>query len=971
MSTNSQSAPDSEYSKQILPHHRELLRKSAIPPSVANARGYESVDSRKRLRELGFHPRQGNVPGLAIPIHGPDGKIKSHLFRPDMPRIRNGHEAKYELPKRHTYRVGFPVDPGPVVNSTVEPLWIVDDPRSADALASRGHQCIWVNGYQGWRRYRSRDKPIFAEWAQIPLSGREVVIAFGSNVHQSPKGRADSQQLAAFLESKGATVQYAVFPPGPNGERVGADDMLAGGKDPKGYLVASSDPASPFSNADESWSEVDRFLITPEGTYRISYTEDGPQQIPLANFSARVVRQLCVTDGIEEQIEFELEVNLKGIRKRLSLSAEEFERMAWPLKCLGAEAIIRSGYNVRDELREAIQRFSGEVPKGCVYTHLGWTQWAGKWMYLHAGGAISPNSWPVMTRQPSNRDDRKSPEDNGLEADVPKTPILEQGAPDQHDTSFDVRVPSAFRHYELPPPSNRDEVITDVCAALNFLDLGPDRIVLPLFAAVFRAAMDSCNFSIFLVGESGVFKSELALLVAQFFGKDLTIQDLRTWNSTANALAALASHAKDTVMVIDDFIPVGSQGDIMRKTRLADDLLRAQANKSARDRARGDGSLREGKPSRCLIISTGEVLPSGHSLNARILGISLERGDIFDSYDPIKMDLVNRTQAYARQGCFARAMAAFLASIAPKYDEERDYMHDQMRAFRDLFCEEAGHSRQVDIAANLLAGLDTFLYFASTINAITDAEFEDIWQRAHDALRQLLEEHRQVVMSEDPCTRFLELLSAALHCGQAHLKLLDQDDEANYAAGSPAIWGYAERRIHVHMPSLPESERTEEGEDETETLETKTVWTPRGQQIGWKSFDNIYLDPATSLALANRFARQLSVPQIPFAKKALGKKLVTKRLIATHEKDRNTLKRNIEGVRREVFHLRTFEFVEIHYPLRDEALAIEEELEAERNGFDARQSALWKLREERDRELFNRRLPSYRKLLRPDHEANP
>jgi hypothetical protein len=47
---------------------------------------------------------------------------------------------------------------------------------------------------------------------------------------------------------------------------------------------------------------------------------------------------------------------------------------------------------------------------------------------------------------------------------------------------------------------------------LNFLALAPDRVTFPLLAAVYRAPFGNTDFSMFLVGKSGVFKTALAAL---------------------------------------------------------------------------------------------------------------------------------------------------------------------------------------------------------------------------------------------------------------------------------------------------------------------------------------------------------------------------------------------------------------------------------------------------------------------------
>src|SRR5260370_40577038 len=100
------------------------------------------------------------------------------------------------------------------------------------------------------------------------------------------------------------------------------------------------------------------------------------------------------------------------------------------------------------------------------------------------------------------------------------------------------------------------------------------------------------------------------------------------WSSTGNALEALAFQAKDTLFVIDDFAPQGSGADIARYHAAADRVFRAAGNHAGRGRLDCSAALRESKPPRALILSTGEDIPRGQSVRARLLIVELETGSI-------------------------------------------------------------------------------------------------------------------------------------------------------------------------------------------------------------------------------------------------------------------------------------------------------------------------------------------------------
>ena len=132
-----------------------------------------------------------------------------------------------------------------------------------------------------------------------------------------------------------------------------------------------------------------------------------------------------------------------------------------------------------------------------------------------------------------------------------------------------------------------------------------------------------------------------------------------SWCSTANYSEALAFHAADTLLVIDDFKPGGSSGDIQRAHFQADRIFRGAGNRAGRGRMRSDGSLQLEKPPRAFIVSTGEEVPHGHSLRARLVVLELAPGDV-------RWDHLTTCQQLASNGVFASTMAAFIQWLAPK-----------------------------------------------------------------------------------------------------------------------------------------------------------------------------------------------------------------------------------------------------------------------------------------------------------------
>src|ERR1700688_47841 len=98
----------------------------------------------------------------------------------------------------------------------------------------------------------------------------------------------------------------------------------------------------------------------------------------------------------------------------------------------------------------------------------------------------------------------------------------------------------------MQPSVDSSERARSIRASLRCLSLAPDRISFPLLAAVYRAPIGKTDFSMFLVGKTGVFKSALAAVCQQHFGTGMDAAHLPGHlASTANALELLAFHSED------------------------------------------------------------------------------------------------------------------------------------------------------------------------------------------------------------------------------------------------------------------------------------------------------------------------------------------------------------------------------------------------------------------------------------------
>ena len=218
----------SVYGLHIFPQHAKLLEQSAISPEVARARGYVSVDTKKRLEELGFERYQRSVPGLLIPGHRADSSVWGYQYRPDEPRVTKARSVvKYETPKGQRNGIDIPPAIRGQLGDPSVPLLVTEGSRKADAAATAGVACVSLNGVYGWRGRNDRGgKLAVADWNDIALNGRRVVLAFDSDVLRKRMVQLALTDLAGYLSGKGAAVEYLHLPDDGDG-KTGLDDYIA------------------------------------------------------------------------------------------------------------------------------------------------------------------------------------------------------------------------------------------------------------------------------------------------------------------------------------------------------------------------------------------------------------------------------------------------------------------------------------------------------------------------------------------------------------------------------------------------------------------------------------------------------------------------------------------------------------------------------------------------------------------------
>ena len=731
-----------------------------------------------------------------VPLWWTDpGEPVLHQVRPDEPRRDGaGRPVKYETPAKASARLDVHPSMRDALGMPAVPLAITEGAKKVDAATTAGICCIGLVGVDGWRgRNSSGGLTALPQWNDVHLKGRTIYLVFDSDVMTKGAVYYALLKLRGWLESKGADVFVVYLPSGPMAAKVGVDDFLAAGHNVDDLLTLATKEIKHPDQAQAgaaAWELGDYVISATSGILR--RREDDVRR--LADFAAYIARKDIEDDGDRERERDGVEL-LETQRYHLVIqqgerigdhivTAAEFHSMRWPPQVTAFDLVLASGSSVRDQVREAIELVSKEIarqqghaviPRHTVFVHTGWRHADEGWIYLHAAGAI------------------------GAQGSV---------------ENVEVRLSPQFAKMVIPAPPDGDSLVLTVLASLRLLELGPDTLMVPVLGAVYRAVLGPADFALHTHGDSDRFKSEVMALAQSHFGGPFDSRELPlSWTSTSNALEGLLHEAACMATVVDDFLPAGlPQSEREQQLRAAARVFRAQGNRQGRSRMRADTTLRAPKIPRGLVLSTGEEIPPGLSLIARVWAIEQGKGDVTSE---------RLTVAQQSAELCVQAMAGYLRWLAPQMQNMAAAIRSDAANLRPIY--RAAHRRTADIACHLELGWSRFLSFALDVGAITSSEHAEHMARVRAALIRGAAEQARHQREVNPVERYVSGLQAALVAGVCHVTTLDGGSPE-----SPDSWGWRYR---------------EHGDGGGH-------WEPRGDRVGWLDEDGLYLLPEVAYRVA-------------------------------------------------------------------------------------------------------------------------
>jgi hypothetical protein len=575
------------------------------------------------------------------------------------------------------------------------------------------------------------------------------------------------------------------------------------------------------------WAGPHNYKEQHGGFYLVKRTSDGPKSQKLSNFTVHIVEDITLDEGSDYLRRMYV---LESAHGRAPVDADKFSGLGWVDEVMGAKAVVTPGATLRGHLAAAIKHLSRPT-KRTIYAHFGWRRIGDKWFYLHSDGSIGADG-PV----------------EGIEVQPGNTSLAAYSLPPVHDVKAAIK------------------------ASLALVELAPS-IMWPLLGGVYRAPLGQwcpVTTSLLLTGPTGERKTSVAMLAQAHYG--IFERPPADWTSTANALERMTFVVKDGLVLIDDYVPKALRGDVQALLAKAERIFRGAANRKGRDRLNQRLTFQPEYYCRGMVLATGEDVPMGESLRARIVIVEVGKGSI-----PIG-DKLDKAQANARRGLYAQAMAGYVQWLAGQ-DQLRARLADRQAELRR---ETNGtHARTPENIASLMLGVETLLAYAVAMQAITPQQSEEYRKQAWDALCEQARTQNTYLQDATPTRRFITLIRAVISSGRGHIDNVDGGEPRydSYALG----WRY--RRI---------------GED--------GVMEPIGKLIGWIKADNLYLDPVSAYAEAQLLANAENLT-IPVSAKTLWGLLDKAGHLVSKDPGLSSIREYVGGTRKRVLHLNAVSFL--------------------------------------------------------------
>lgn len=437
----------------------------------------------------------------------------------------------------------------------------------------------------------------------------------------------------------------------------------------------------------------------------------------------------------------------------IDIPSEKFGDMNALQKLIAGKAggvyAVSAGMN--KHLIPAILKLSGDIPQHQTYGFMGWTQMEGRWTYV-----------------------------------APKVSINADGVIEQ---APEVELESRLRDYGLCSGSWKDSLEAFKATIQVFpKNLAPALIaftLLPLLQKFFPSAAP--RPAVHLVGTTGSGKSEIAALMTSFYGQFTRDTPPSQWGDTVNTVETLGYNLANALYWVDDY--KACYADERTFTR----FLQSYSRGMGRGRLTREAKVRQDRPCRGLLLSTGETTMEGEaSILSRMLILDIPP---WEKRDP-KGQFLAQAEIWRDQ--LPGFTAHFATWIARQADGGQfvkrlaDEYHQSVKGYRSKIGLEGGRQANTGrVVGNWAVLVTVYRMLRHFLHEHDCDELLPAWQ---DTLIETL----RAVQQERAGQIFLDLLGQLLASGKIMLTDVKLPEEPRLGV---TIVGYQDNQ-HVYL--LPE-----------------------------------------------------------------------------------------------------------------------------------------------------------------------
>jgi hypothetical protein len=167
-------------------------------------------------------------------------------------------------------------------------------------------------------------------------------------------------------------------------------------------------------------------------------------------------------------------------------------------------------------------------------------------------------------------------------------------------------------------------------------------------------------------------------------------------------------------------------------------------------------------------------------------------------------------------------MAGFIQWAVPRLDAMKAGRQAALAKLRQEL-SSTGHRKAANNFADLALGLQAILEFANDIGAIATGQQKQLWDRCWGSLKELSGAQAENQHANDPCRRFIDILSAGIASGEAHIA-----DTLGNAPDDASAWGWRKNELRLE---------------------------PKGQRVGWIDGTDLYLNDEAAYQVVQTRAR--------------------------------------------------------------------------------------------------------------------